>query len=485
MNPTHSYAPKPLSRPARSQAGWLTLWLCILCALVTAFAPAARAQSTNFLSNNGAVLADIDDYYYRAFTLNRTTTFDLRFTPDYNADCVILAPNNLNAFIGGYSYRYFEGFDNRMGTQRFTLAPGNYYLAIRNEVNARNTFSVELDYALTALAPDSNGTYSFSRWGISGARYVPARGGILYHAFSTTSTERALLDGCNSGLETYIVSSNQINNVVNGRSFTYYSAYSGNGTDLPGMWDVTLPVGNYYLVFINRSNIPRAVTYQMEYWKRVSNPLYLDLQGPASWSFSGNTVNIDVAKIINTSSTITSGSLRLSLWALNAPYNGTSNSGVNMANLDLKPLLPRYQYTNLRYNLPVVRPSGSYYTAFLLNEWTGSQWRVVDWINMSNISTFDTRTTRGVKVPETSNLVASGAPRPNASISASPLPATRSTAAISTRSATGVVGTSTANNTIAAPPTTNGVLSSANRVGQGRSKATPRSTSPNPSAGAS
>ncbi|RYX83155.1 hypothetical protein EON83_15715 [bacterium] len=475
----------PLAPTARLHSLWLSLLLVFCCALMTAFAPSAHAQNTSFLSNTGDSLTDIDDYYYQSFSLNRTTTLDLRFASDYAADCVVLAPGYLNSFISGGTYRYYDGFDNRYGTRRFTLAPGNYYLAVRNEVYARNDFSCELDYALTSLAPDNNGTYSFGRWGISGSRYVPARGGVFYHAFNTTSTERTFLDGCNSGLETYIVAPGQLNNVLSGRTFSYYPAYSGSGAELPGLSEITLPVGTYYLVFINESNIPKAVTYQMEHWKRT-NAVYLDLQAPASWTMSGNTVSINIAKILNTSSSITSGSLRLSLWALQAPYTGGSNSGVNMANVDLAYLRPGYQYTNLRPTLSATFPSGStYYTAFILNEWTGSAWRVVDWVNMSNRTTFSTRSTRSIKQTETTSITAAGAPRPDASIVATPLPATRSTAAVSLRSTRAAVGSFSGDTTIAAPSTNSGVLNADSLIGQGRSRVKPRSSSPNPSASSS
>ncbi|RYZ80179.1 MAG: hypothetical protein EOP06_25825, partial [Proteobacteria bacterium] len=90
--------------PLHLRSIWLALTLCFLCAMTATFAPAANAQNTAFLSNTGDVLTDGDDYYYRAFTINRKTTFDLRFAPDYNSDCVILSPNYLNAFISGASY---------------------------------------------------------------------------------------------------------------------------------------------------------------------------------------------------------------------------------------------------------------------------------------------------------------------------------------------------------------------------------------------
>ena len=474
---------RSVSRRTRLQTFCLAVFLCVFGALTATFAPLAHAQNTAFLSRTGAVLTNHNDYYYQGFSLSATTTFDLRYAPDYASDCVILSPTYLNSFIAGNSYRYFVGFDGRFGTKRFTLKPGNYYLAVRNEVDAQNAYSVELDYALTSLAPDNNGSYTFGRWGISSSRYVAPNGGILYNSFSVTSAERLFLDGCNSGLETYIIAADQIGNVRKGRSFSYYTTYSGDDAALPGFYELTLPVGSYYLVFINRSTIPKAVTYQMESWKR-SNPLYLDLQAPASWTGSDDTVTIYVSKILNTSSTTTSGSLRLSLWALQSPYNGSSNSGVNIANLDLGPLYPRYQYTNIRSTLGATRPYGTYYTAFLLSEWTGAAWRVVDWVNLSNRTIFATRSTRATVPSETSNIAATGAPKPNSSIVATPLPASRKTAALATRHAQGLPNSITSDDTVAAPPTM-GAVNSDSLIGRGRSGSKPDSPSFNPSAASS
>ncbi len=481
----HLISHRQVSRfPLRLRATWLALFLCFFCAFAAAFAPSANAQDTYFLARQGAVLPNFGAYSYQGFTVSKATTFDLRYTSDYKSDCVILAPTYLNSFVAGGSYRYFAGFDDQFGTKRFTLAPGQYYVAIRNDDSSRNQYSYELDYALTSLAPDNNGSYAFSRWGISGATYVGANGGILYHGFSTTSAERTFLDGCNSGAETYIIPANQLSNVLGRRSFTYYTAYSGTTGELPGFYEITLPVGSYYLVFINRSSIAKAVTYQMEYWKR-SNPVYLDLQAPASWNLTGNTVTIDVAKILNTSTVTTSGSLRLSLWALPSPYTGAASTGVNMANLDLSALQPRYQYTNIHSTLKAVRPSGSYYTTFILNEYTVNGWRAVDWINLPNRIAFDAKDTRGIGIGQTSSVMATGTPNPDSSIESTPLPTSRSTSALATRSAASADGSATQGTSVAPPPTISGTIGADVLIGKGLIKPQTKSASPDPSAGSS
>ena len=490
MLPSHHFTrPEAARLHPFLRAAWLALFLSLLCAFSAAFAPAALAQNTQFLSNSGDTLANGDGYHYEAFSVSRTTTFDLRFASDYVADCVVLAPDYLDSFVAGDSFRYYAGFESAFGTKRFTLAPGNYYLAVRNEASADNEYSVELDYALS-LASDSNGSYSFGRWGISGSQYVEENGGVLYHGFSIAAGERTFLDGCNSGLDTYVIPANQLSNVLNGNTFNYFSAYSGEGDGaLPGFYELSLSPGSYDLVFINRSAIPKAATYQMEVWRRnnVGSANYLDLQAPASWRLSGNRVSFNVAKILNTSGVTTSGSLRLALWALRSPYDGNTNSGVNMASYDLNPLRPRYQYTNLRPTLAANRPRGTYYTAFLLYEWNGSSWAVRDWINLSGRTSFDAPgDTRAIGSGETSPNSVKGAPKPGASITATPVAAARTTSAtpsLQTRRASGSVGAAVQERKVG-PPETVGVVPADVLQGRGRSK--PRSdASRNPSAGSS
>ncbi len=491
MIPLHSTRPEAARLHPFLRAAWLAVFLSVFCAFSAAFAPLAHAQNTQFLSNTSDTLGDGDGTYYEEFSVDRTTTFDLRFASDYAASCVIVSPDTLDSFLDGDAYRYFAGFESQFGTKRFTLAPGDYYLAVRNEANADNPYSVELDTAL-ALSPDSNSSYSFARWGIAGNRFVDEDGGVLYHGFNIAAGERTFLDGCNSGVDTYIVAANQLNRVLNGDSFNYFPAYSGeNDGALPGFAELILNPGSYYLVFINESGIRKTATYQMEVWRRntASSSNYLDLQSPASWRLSNSRVTFSVAKILNTSSVTTSGSLRLALWALRSPYNGGSNSGVSIASYDLNPLRPRYQYSNLRPTLNATRPRGTYYTAFLLYEWNGRSWAVRDWINISGRTTFDApRDTRAQGSGETSPLVTKGAPAPDASVVSKPAPASRtlsSAPSTRTRRASGSARTSSREDKIAAPEIVAGVIQSDVLVGRSRAKATPGSSSPKSSAGSS
>lgn len=50
----------------------------------------------------------------------------------------------------------------------------------------------------------------------------------------------------------------------------------------------------------------------------------LHLQGRLSFRTSGDSLNITIEKLVNSSSSYTSGSLRLDLWATRSPYGGSS-----------------------------------------------------------------------------------------------------------------------------------------------------------------
>lgn len=104
----------------------------------------------------------------------------------------------------------------------------------------------------------------------------------------------------------------------------------------------------------------------------------LDLYLTAGWSYtySGNTVVLTVAKISNYRSGGTSGSLRLELWAFASPYDGTAMPGYQLATYQLNPLSGGYAHNNVSSgSRSATRPPvGNWYMALLLTEYTGSTW---------------------------------------------------------------------------------------------------------------
>ncbi len=106
----------------------------------------------------------------------------------------------------------------------------------------------------------------------------------------------------------------------------------------------------------------------------------LQFVGPVSYSvsFSANTVQINVAKIQNNSTTYTTGTLRLELWLTTSQYQGGSITGNRIATASLASgsstgqLGPGQYFANISStpaltNLP---SAGSYYASLLLTEYT-------------------------------------------------------------------------------------------------------------------
>jgi hypothetical protein len=101
----------------------------------------------------------------------------------------------------------------------------------------------------------------------------------------------------------------------------------------------------------------------------------LDFQGGSTFQVSGNTVHITLAKIVNSSSTRTSGSLRIDLWAFQAPYAGGSFSGYKTASVRTSQITglsdqlgPSRSFSDITLDLPYTAPAPGYssYSLFLM-----------------------------------------------------------------------------------------------------------------------
>lgn len=119
----------------------------------------------------------------------------------------------------------------------------------------------------------------------------------------------------------------------------------------------------------------------------------LSLEGSLSWqTINSNTqVQISAATVYNRRSGGTSGTLRLELWALNAPYSGGGGSGIKMGQGQLNPLPAGSYYSGVvrtsAYSPPT--QSGTYYVSLFLTEYSSSNtsndgYGIVDWGNFSN-----------------------------------------------------------------------------------------------------
>jgi hypothetical protein len=115
----------------------------------------------------------------------------------------------------------------------------------------------------------------------------------------------------------------------------------------------------------------------------------LDLSGNVRWSTSGSQINIQAGKVANNSSSSTSGSLRLRIWATRSRYAGGGITGYVLGTRNLSSLRPNYYYSNISGNVSYTRPpSGTYYTTMTLEEYSASGWVIRDYINFSSTTRF-------------------------------------------------------------------------------------------------
>jgi hypothetical protein len=116
---------------------------------------------------------------------------------------------------------------------------------------------------------------------------------------------------------------------------------------------------------------------------------YMDLSGRASWWTSRNRMNIKVARVSNLSKSITSGSLRLRVWATRSRYSGRRIPGHILGTRNLNPLQPGYYYSNISGYVRYTRPRpGRYYTTITLEEYNSGFWVVKDYINFRGRTKF-------------------------------------------------------------------------------------------------
>jgi hypothetical protein len=96
----------------------------------------------------------------------------------------------------------------------------------------------------------------------------------------------------------------------------------------------------------------------------TSTPASISFQGSSSFRVTGNSVAITISRILNSSLTNTSGSLRIDLWATAAPYSGNGElSGYMTASMRTEnisglsdTLRPNSYFSNITLNLPYTAP---------------------------------------------------------------------------------------------------------------------------------
>lgn len=336
--------------------------LLIAGALHTPIALACTGDATLFIAKQNASFSQRGDAWTEGFTLSGDVqTLILRFASVYQATAIIINASDADTFLNGGAVNYYEGFDNTFGTNSINLAAGNYALAIRNNNNGANNYSVELDCDKTF--PDATRVNSRSE-----TETVSANGGKLWQPLDVSDDYRLWIDGVNYGLETYLIPEGELSAFRGSGTFEYYTDFSSESSGAyPGGYEINLPEGRYYLAFRNQNADAMPVTYTIELFERLGDGANggVAIDGSSSYSIANNQLSAEISSLVNTRGSTTSP-LRL-LWL--ASTDGTLNSVYTIAEFDLDDiqnlgngsLAPNGSFTSITlttaYDAP---PSGSY-----------------------------------------------------------------------------------------------------------------------------
>jgi hypothetical protein len=217
--------------------------------------------NTQFLAQQDYSVSNAGAYSTQQFTLSAATKLVFRFTSQYQAQAAIIAPDQLSNFQGNKSFTGYGIFDKQLGINPLTLAAGTYYLAIRNASTGANKWSVELDYAITLPSSDKASYYDTY---VSGAKSLTA-GTRFWQPFTVQTGYRYFLDGCNVNCDVRVISANQLAAFQGNQTYQYFTDYYQAGGASPGLSELRLPAGDYYLVSYNSA--AGALVYNMERWK--------------------------------------------------------------------------------------------------------------------------------------------------------------------------------------------------------------------------
>jgi hypothetical protein len=114
------------------------------------------------------------------------------------------------------------------------------------------------------------------------------------------------------------------------------------------------------------------------------------LSGIATYTYVGNTAVLTADRVDNLDSSGYSGTLKLELWALPAPYAGSFTVGYKVAEYQLGQLFAQHFYFNINSGavLFLPPPNGVWAVALILTEYDGGPldggYSVRDFINFSN-----------------------------------------------------------------------------------------------------
>ncbi len=292
---------------------------------------ACEGDSTFLIARQDATFDQRGDAWTQEFSLSgdATQTLVLRFAAVYRASAVIINAADAATFRNGGSVSYYKGFENNFGTNSVDLTAGNYALAIRNNTDGKNNYSVELDCDKTfanATRVNSSGE----------ATTVSPNGGKLWQPLDINPRYRLWIDGANYGLETFLIPEGELSAFQNGNTFNYYTEFSSTSGAMPGGYEINLPEGRYYLVFRNNNTVAMPLTYTIELFEKLGDGTDggVAIDGQSSFSIRNNQLSAEIASLVNTRNTNTAP-LRL-LWLASA--DGTLSNVYTIAEMDLDEL---------------------------------------------------------------------------------------------------------------------------------------------------
>ena len=335
-------------------------------------------------------------------TLNSTTTYVFRLAADYNCYAAVIRGSDASNFVNGGTYTYYgTPFDGNFGTKSITLGPGTYAVALRNKVNSDNEYKVELDRMVSFSNAGGPSTI------LNKASHVDSNGGKYWHGFSIASGYYYYMDGANSGVNTYIIPSNQLGNFqTNGVTFQHYSDYDGQrDKSMPGGYQIKLSPGSYYLCFHNEDPIRKAVVYTLQRFRantggggtgggnsngRTIYPKFSG--GGAAWRTlrRQTRLRMTIPKIVNRSSSRTTGTLKVAAIAHRSKSRVSRGGGQIIGEYRFTSRLrPNTQFGKRNRTVRMKRPPrGRVYTAFVLREYSGGRYRSRDVVTFRGTSRF-------------------------------------------------------------------------------------------------
>jgi hypothetical protein len=210
---------------------------------------------------------DLDNgqWHIEGFSLNAQYTVVFKSVSDCKNQAAIITPDQLSNFKNGNAFTGYALFDGISCIKSVTLPPGNYYAAAR--YYGSGTTHVRFELGGTLRVPG----VSFVDYYLNQVVFIGPNRGWMVQPFTIQCGFRYLLDGLNSGVEFYLIPASEINNFENNAPFTYYVAYSGGDgvvdEDQPDDYDLTLPPGDYALVYRNRASNTKYAVYVMSRWK--------------------------------------------------------------------------------------------------------------------------------------------------------------------------------------------------------------------------